>query len=540
MSRYRTQSLALILLIPVVLVVCSVVYQLGMAALEGESRTFLESLEWAAETLTTTGYGRDANWSHPAMVLFVVAAQFAGVFLVFLVIPIFLIPFLESRFETRLPRGVKDVKDHVVIYGYDAAVAALLRQLAQGGVKTVVVDPDEAEARSLQEAGHNVVLGQLEDGVLERVCLLQARFLITNTSDEEDAAVVLEARHIGFEGEIFALVEEPMHRRPVSLAGATAVFTPRHMLGAALAARASRRINPGVSGLNHLGSHAVIREVLVMPESALAGKSLREAGIGARTGVAVIGQWVQGRLVTQPTPEMTLVPRGVLVVVGTEESIKNLEGLASGAVALRRDGVFVICGYGEVGRKVAQLLQDVGEEVLVVDRQSMEGVDLIGDVLDLQLLEKAGIRDAQAVIVALDNDSASLFAAVILKDLAPEVPVIARVNRAGNVERTHRAGADFALSISQVSAQVLSGRMLGEESVSILPQLKVKRLEVQGLAGKRLAALDLRKRTGCSVVAVERAGGEMVSVDSDFHFQEGDVLFVCGHGKDVDRFSDVF
>ena len=36
------------------------------------------------------------------MVLLVVAVQFLGVFLVFLIFPIYLIPFLEERFETRL------------------------------------------------------------------------------------------------------------------------------------------------------------------------------------------------------------------------------------------------------------------------------------------------------------------------------------------------------------------------------------------------------------------------------------------------------
>ncbi len=39
-----------------------------MAYLEGTPRGFWESLEWSAETLTTTGYGADSHWRHPAMV----------------------------------------------------------------------------------------------------------------------------------------------------------------------------------------------------------------------------------------------------------------------------------------------------------------------------------------------------------------------------------------------------------------------------------------------------------------------------------------
>lgn len=45
----------------------------------------LDGLEWAAESLTTTGYGRDTVWTHPVMAVYVIAVQFLGLFLVFLV-----------------------------------------------------------------------------------------------------------------------------------------------------------------------------------------------------------------------------------------------------------------------------------------------------------------------------------------------------------------------------------------------------------------------------------------------------------------------
>ena len=93
------------------------------------------------------------------------------------------------------------------------------------------------------------------------------------------------------------------------------------------------------------------------------------------------------------------------------------------------------------------------------------------------------------MILALDTDSATLFATVILKDLAPEVPVIARVNEAENVERIHRAGADFALSISQVSGQMLAKKLLGQESVAVDPQLKILKIAPDGLAGRHPSSL---------------------------------------------------
>jgi Trk K+ transport system NAD-binding subunit len=129
---------------------------------------------------------------------------------------------------------------------------------------------------------------------------------------------------------------------------------------------------------------------------------------------------------------------------------------------------------------------------------------------------------------------------VILKDLSPEVPVIARVNEAENVERIHRAGADFALSISQVSGQMLAKKLLGQDAVAIDPHLKVLKVAPNGLAGQHPTGLHIRERTGCSVVAVERGEDVIVEFDPDFRFGPGDAVYVCGGGNAVRRFQEVF
>ena len=111
------------------LALTALLYMAGMTYLEDKPRGFWDALEWAGESLSTTGYGADSKWSHPLMVLFVVLVQFIGVFLVFLVFPVYLIPFLEERFEPRLPKDTPDVRDHVVIFDYGPPVATLLEEL---------------------------------------------------------------------------------------------------------------------------------------------------------------------------------------------------------------------------------------------------------------------------------------------------------------------------------------------------------------------------------------------------------------------------
>ena len=157
MSKSLKRLIFVLLALPLLLVAVTLVYMAGMTLLEGSPRTFLRSLEWAAETLTTTGYGSENTWGHPVMVLFVVTVQFLGALLVFLVVPIALVPFLEQRFEVKLPRRVPRMEDHLVILHYGPAVATLLGEVEQAGISTLVVEDDPVIARRLVEKHHRVL-----------------------------------------------------------------------------------------------------------------------------------------------------------------------------------------------------------------------------------------------------------------------------------------------------------------------------------------------------------------------------------------------
>jgi len=148
MSRSRRRLLLLLAAVPVLVLLLALLYQAGMAALEGQRRGFWDSVLWAASTLTTTGYGLDHQWRHPAMVVYVTVVQFLGLFMVYLIFPIFFIPFLEERFEVRLPQeSPRDMAHHVVIYRHGPAVETLISELTAARVPTLVLEPDEAAAR---------------------------------------------------------------------------------------------------------------------------------------------------------------------------------------------------------------------------------------------------------------------------------------------------------------------------------------------------------------------------------------------------------
>ena len=501
-------------------IVTAFLYQLGMARLEGKPRTFWQSFEWAGETLSTTGYGADAHWSHPAMVILVVAVQFVGVFLVFLIIPIFLVPFLEERFEEKVPRTASNkLRDHVIVYGFGPSVETLLQRLASANVPTLVVETNEETARAVMEQKLPVVFTRSDEDALGVARLDFARAIVANGSDQENAAMILRARQMGFAREIYAFVENPAHRKPMELAGATAVYTPRHIVAAALAAHASDSLSPRLPGLDRIDG-LLRREVRISAASPLAGKTLRDAALPA----VVVGMWRRSQLVTRCVPDAVLEPNLMLELVGTPDAL-NESASRLGARLLHDEGPFLVAGFGEVGRKVHELLTDVGEEVRVVERSAGPNVDVVGDVLDSSVLERANLAEARALILALDSDDSTLFATVIARDLASDVPIIARVNHARNLDNIHRAGADYALSIADVSGQMLSTRLLGRDARVREEHRRVVRLEGESVRGRTPA--ELASAEGRAVLAIQRGGEILCRVDPELRIDAGDAVWVC-------------
>ena len=519
MQRSSTRLVLLVVGLTALIVLCAFAYQVGMSRLEGKPRTFWQALEWSGETLSTTGYGADSGWKSPAMVILVVAVQFIGVFLVFLIIPIYLVPFLEERFEEKVPRTASDkLTNHVVVYGFAPAVETLLLRLRSSNVPTLVVETNETRARAVMERMQPVVFTRSDEDALDVCRLKSARALVANGSDQENAALTLRARQMGFGGEIFAFVEDPAHRKPMELAGASAVYTPRHIIAAALAAHASDRLSPRLPGLQHVPG-LQRREIRVPATCPLAGRTIGEAALPA----TVVGIWQRSVLVTRCSPETTIEPGSVIELVGSEEALQRAaERLAT---RLRPgSGPFIVGGFGEVGRKVHELLCDVGEEVRVIERHSGTNVDFVGSVLDTSILTRANLEHARALVLALDSDDSTLFATVIASDLAPDVPIIARVNHARNLDSIHRAGADYALSIADIAGQMLSSRLLGRSARAREEHRKVVRVAGSECANRNPLELAAEGR---AVLAVERGGETIRSFDHDFRIDGGDQLWVC-------------
>ena len=114
----------------------------------------------------------------------------------------------------------------------------------------------------------------------------------------------------------------------------------------------------------------------------------------------------------------------------------------------------IICGFGRVGRRIAQEFTDVGQPFVVVDPQ--DGNTLLldaasylyiqGDASTDATLLAAGIRQARSLLAATDADTENIAITLSARALAPRLWIVARANREESEAKLRRAGADRVLS----------------------------------------------------------------------------------------------
>ncbi|MCP4039740.1 MAG: hypothetical protein GY733_22545 [bacterium] len=464
------------------------------------------------------------------------AAPLAGATSGILQVTPFGTPLVEERDGAQLLHALPGVEGAVVIYGYGPEVDSLMGELDSRGVPLVVIEEDGVVARRLQARGVCVVHASLAEDGLDLQPLVGARALVANGLDEHDALFAASARELGFGGPIVALVDDARRGAPMQLAGATAAFTPNHVLAAAIAARASARIGPRITGIQPFAQLLEVAEVRIHEASPLANKTVVESRIRTETGAQIVAQWVDDALHSPPSADEVFRPGMILVAAGHPDSMKRLSEIAR---PITEEGKIVVAGFGRVGKKLVEMLTDAGEELCVIDEVEQPGVTVVGDVLDVDVLRRAEVGAVRVVILACRNDSATLLAATVVRDFAPDVPIIACAVHVENVGRIQQAGADFALSVGQVAGQLLAHHILGE-IVSQQPRVKLVKMGAGRLAGRHPLKSRMRERTGCTIIAVERAGEVVMDIPSSFVLDEDDALYVCGTAHAFERFHREF
>ena len=208
-------------------------------------------------------------------------------------------------------------------------------------------------------------------------------------------------------------------------------------------------------------------------------------------------------------------------------------------------GHTVVCGWGRVGRTVAEDLVDAGHDIVVVDVDEQRVADVpyptvVGDATLDSTLRAAGIEKATSLIAALEGDAENLFVTLSARAIMPKLFIVARARQDESVPKLANAGADRVVNPQELGAARMASfvaRPHVAEFVDVVmhersPEFRMQELDVpegSTLAGITLREANLRKRTGVLVLALRRVDGTFTTNPSpDTLIEPHQILIAVG------------
>lgn len=223
---------------------------------------------------------------------------------------------------------------------------------------------------------------------------------------------------------------------------------------------------------------------------------------------------------------------------------------------------FVVIGLGTFGSKIIHTLTEHGAEVIAIDQDKKKvetakdsvAIAMSLDSTDENAMIAAQINDVDAAIVALgEAQEEAILTTVILKKMGIH-PIVARASNELYAHVLKRVGADQVIIIEEQAGEDIAKRLLApeiHEKVVLTTGHSLAEIEAKkGFVGKTLKELDIRKKYGVNVIAIQKKitridedGKVVQSVEMndlpgpDDRIEEGDILVVVGSDSDIEKLA---
>jgi voltage-gated potassium channel len=225
----------------------------------------------------------------------------------------------------------------------------------------------------------------------------------------------------------------------------------------------------------------------------------------------------------------------------------------------------IVCGFGRNGYKAYDELRHSGTRAVVIEQNQAllaaaseaghrQIPAVFGDATTEIALRQAGIEHARALITALPKDADNVFVALTARELNPHITIIARASARSSVSKLLSAGANSVVLPDEIGGSHMANLIIRPEVIKFLDMisgLDPNKLRLEELAynelkptlrGRSIRELDVRSRTGATIIALRRGeSGELeVSPAADYRPAAGDVLLVLGNETQIQALHQQF
>ena len=213
----------------------------------------------------------------------------------------------------------------------------------------------------------------------------------------------------------------------------------------------------------------------------------------------------------------------------------------------------IICGYGRVGKQVAADLRSNGIEFVIVEldehliaHQEDETNFLAGDSTDDEILIRASVSSAKAVITCLPKDADNLYVVLSARQLSKTIIIVSRASTPSSVSKLKFAGANNVIMPDAVGGSHMASLIANPDVMEFLDSIRVSgymETNVESIAYNELPAelrdktvgeLESRPITGATIVGFKGADGNyIINPNMDIIVEPGSKLFVLGNTRQI-------
>ncbi len=218
----------------------------------------------------------------------------------------------------------------------------------------------------------------------------------------------------------------------------------------------------------------------------------------------------------------------------------------------------IVCGFGRMGHVVAEELARNGVPIVIVENDPAREPALhdsgypyvIGSAASDDVLLRAGIRRARAVVVGTASDSDNVFITLSARELNPSVRIHARGESDTALRRLEQAGAHQAVSAYHMGGTRMANAILRPAVVDFLEisrprygeEVDLEEVRIApgcALAGQSVRALEQRAPR-LRIVGLKRGEGRIELVpDENTQVFSGDLLVAIGDRESLAKIAQL-
>ncbi len=220
----------------------------------------------------------------------------------------------------------------------------------------------------------------------------------------------------------------------------------------------------------------------------------------------------------------------------------------------------IICGYGRNGAQAAERLSSykrpfvvIEKDKEVIDKYEDEVLFVEGDANDDEVLVEAGVERAKYLITAMPDDAANLFVVLSARQLNKGLFIISRASLINSQKKLMLAGADKVIMPDKIGGDHMASLVVMPDLISFMNKLStegkhtttLEEIAIEDLQDKMkcnsLRDLDLRKKTGCTIIGYITPEGEyIINPEADLELESKSKVIVLGKPEQITKLNEIF